>query len=109
MAGVSKLAGRGGGAEEQAAYSRREIPLGHMQATWDLGITAVYLASDAARCVNGDTIVRVPSSRALHQISSFCDKLNAEQLHQALALCVKPAHLLSLIGLLSMCVSLVLE
>jgi len=34
-----------------------EIPLGRAQATWDIGITAVYLASDAARCVNGDTIV----------------------------------------------------
>ena len=34
-----------------------EIPLGYAQATWDIAITAVYLASEAARCVNGDTIV----------------------------------------------------
>lgn len=50
-----------GSEEEAQAAFVSEIPLGHAQATWDIGITAVYLASEAARCVNGDTIVRAPN------------------------------------------------
>lgn len=49
--------GKEGSEEETQAALVAEIPLGHAQATWDIGITAVYLASEAARCVNGDTIV----------------------------------------------------
>jgi len=55
--GASKLAGKEGSESEMLEAFITEIPLGRAQATWDIGITAVYLASDAARCVNGDTIV----------------------------------------------------
>ena len=58
MSGASKLAGQGASEEEMTAALLAEIPTGHAQATWDIAITAVYLASEAARCVNGDTIVR---------------------------------------------------
>jgi len=51
------LAGKDGSESEMLEAFITEIPLGRAQATWDIGITAVYLASEAARCVNGDIIV----------------------------------------------------
>ena len=33
------------------------LPLGRMQHPWDIAIAAVYLASPAARCLSGDTLV----------------------------------------------------
>ena len=71
--GASKLAGLSNSEEEAQAAFVSEIPLGKAQATWDIGITAVYLASEAARCVNGDTIVSsppLPSSSRLLQVCS---------------------------------------
>ena len=56
-AGASKLAGKDGSESEMLEAFIAEIPLARAQATWDIGITAVFLASEAARCVNGDTIV----------------------------------------------------
>ena len=55
--GANKLSGSDGSNEASFREFVKEIPLGHAQAPWDLGITAVYLASEAARCINGDTIV----------------------------------------------------
>lgn len=55
--GASKLAGKDGSDEEMLKAFTSEIPLGRAQATWDIAITAVYLASEAARCVNGDILV----------------------------------------------------
>lgn len=60
FAGANKLSGSDGDNKSNFDAFRREIPLGHAQASWDLGITAVYLASEAARCVNGDTLVSPP-------------------------------------------------
>ena len=57
LAGANKLAGKDGSESEMLEAFIAEIPLGRAQATWDIGITAVFLASEAARCINGDTIV----------------------------------------------------
>lgn len=64
LSGASKLAGTQGSEEEMKAAFTAETPLGRAQATWDIGITAVYLASEAARCINGDIIVSIPRERA---------------------------------------------
>ena len=70
--GASKLAGRDGSETEQMKGFLAEIPLGHAQATWDIAITAVYLASEAARCVNGDTIVsRLPHVLFIAKMMAF--------------------------------------
>lgn len=55
--GVSKLSGTKGSHEEMLDFMKTEIPLGKPQTTWDMGMTAVFLASDAARSISGDTIV----------------------------------------------------
>ena len=46
------------------------LPLGHAQATWDIGMSAVFLASHGARCISGDTLVRQIPSMSLQQFLS---------------------------------------
>ena len=41
-----------------AAVVNASLPLGHAQATWDIAMAAVFLASNGARCISGDTLVR---------------------------------------------------
>ena len=69
LAGMAKLAP---GAAEAVNCS---LPLGHAQATWDIGMSAVFLASNGARCISGDTLVAPllhTSHTPLAQQSSLC-------------------------------------
>ena len=69
MAGVAKLAP---GAAEVVNAS---LPLGHAQATWDIAIAAVFLASNGARCISGDTLV----SSYAHHFSGAARRCNAAE------------------------------
>ena len=66
-AGMAKLAP---GAAEMVNAS---LPLGHAQATWDIAIAAVFLASNGARCISGDTLVRCPVDRSSSGVCSTRD------------------------------------
>ena len=55
--GVQKLSGRNDASLKGFDEILNEFPLGYAPGTWDVAITAVFLASDAARCINGATVV----------------------------------------------------
>jgi len=54
-AGLAKLAGVG--ADKLEAIVSSMVPLGRLGAAWDVAMGVVFLASDAARYVSGDTLV----------------------------------------------------